>query len=265
LKLEKKEVNGMERRSLLPLMVVWFIFASCAYQQQDLKQARDTDAIKTIQTYKQKTLDELGTFRFNDRKYIHETLDELANQLRASRKYTVLIRKETKTFEAFPILELIDRDGDGKADSFAYTPKDGGDTQEFGFIFDLNKDGKIDYIVFNQGLAMTKDMKFYWSKYHWIDSNYDGKIDIYVNPTIDLDGDKSPDEGVTAWVYDTDFDGDVDKAEYLGKNFQKSIEKTEGGFIIKAWTGEFKVGKDFFSFRNKVLSDINSLLQQMNK
>jgi hypothetical protein len=108
-------------------------------------------------------------------------------------------------------------------------------------------------------------MKFYWSKYHWIDSNYDGKIDIYVNPTVDLDGDKSPDEGVTAWVYDTDFDGDVDKAEYLGKNFQKAIEKTEDVFVIKAWTGEIKAGKDFNSFRNKVLSDINSLLQQINK
>jgi hypothetical protein len=263
----------MERKSLLIVIVVWLMLTSCAYQHQDLKQTRETDAIKTIQTYKQKTLDELGTFRFNDRKYFYETLDELANQLRASTKYTVLIRKETKTFEEFPILELIDRDGDGKVDNFVYLTKSGEvpkgygfrKFQDFGFIFDLNRDGKIDYIVFNQGLAMTKDMKPYWSKYHWIDSNYDGKIDIYVNPTIDLDGDKFPDEGVTAWVYDTDFDGDVDKAEYLGKNFQKAIEKTEDVFVIKAWTGEIKAGKDFNSFRNKVLSDINSLLQQMNK
>ena len=257
----------MERKSLIAIMVVWFIFASCSYQQQDLKQARDTDAIKTIQTYKQKTIDELGPFRFDERKYIYETLDELANQLRASRKYTVLLRKETKTIDLFPILELIDRDGDGKADQFVYLPKGGempkdygfSSSQEFGFIFDLNKDGKIDYIVFNQGLAMTKDMKPYWSKYHWIDSNYDGKIDIIVIPTIDLDGDKFPDEGVTGWVYDTDFDGEVDKAENLGKNFQKSIKKTEVGFTIKGWTREVKVEKDFSSFTNKVLSDINSM------
>ena len=185
-----------------------------------------------------------------------------------------MIRKETKTFEPdFPILQLIDRDGDGKADNFVYLtksgemPKDYGfrSSQEFGFIFDLNKDGKIDYIVFNQGLAMTKDMKPYWSKYHWIDSNYDGKIDIQVVPTVDLDGDKFPDKGVTAWIYDTDFDGDVDKAEYLGKNFQKPIEKTEGVFIIKKWGIESKVGKDYFSGMSKVLSDINSLLQQMDK
>ena len=138
-------------------------------------------------------------------------------------------------------------------------------SQEFGFIFDLNKDGKIDYIVFNQGLAMTKDIKPYWSKYHWIDSNFDGKIDIHVIPTVDLDGDGFPDEGVTAWIYDTNFDGDVDKAEYLGKDFQKPIEKTEGGFIIKAWTGEFKAGKDYFSGKSKILSAINSLPSMKNE
>jgi len=241
----------MGRKSFLLLIVVWFMLASCAYQQQDLKQTTDADAIKTLVTYKQKTLDEVGTFKFTERKYIYETLDELANQLKASRKYTVLIRKETKTSEHFPLLELIDRDGDGKAEQFAYMPKKGGSTREFGFIFDLNKDVKIDYIVFNQGLALTKD-------------NYDGKIDIHVIPTVDLDGDKFPDKGVTAWVYDTDFDGDVDKAEYLGKNFQKAIEKTEGDFTIRAWTGESKAG-NIFADENKVLSDINSLLQEMSK
>jgi hypothetical protein len=258
----------MERKWFPIVIFVWLTLASCAYQQQDLKQARDTDAIKTLQTYKQKTLDELGTFRFSDRKYIYETLDKLANQLRASPKYTVLIRKETNTFEDFPILELVDRDGDGKADLFVYVTKSGElpkgypfrSSQEFGFIFDLNKDGKIDYVVFNQGLARTKDMKPYWSKYHWIDSNFDGKIDINVIPTVDLDGDKRPDDGVTAWIYDTNFDGDVDKAEYLGKDFQKPIENTEDGFIIKDWTGERKVGKDYFSdIFSKILTEINSL------
>ena len=154
------------------------------------------------------------------------------------------------------VLELIDKDGDGKAEEFVIYP----DTQDFGFMFDLNKDGKIDYIVFNQGLAMTKDMKkFYWSKYHWIDSNFDGKIDIHVIPTIDLDGDKFPDEGVTAWIYDTNFDGDVDKAEYLGKDFQKPIENTEGVFIIKEWGIESKKGKDYFPGMSKILSYINSM------
>jgi hypothetical protein len=64
---------------------------------------------------------------------------------------------------------------------------------------------------------------------------------------------------VTAWIYDTNFDGDVDKAEYLGKDFQTPIEKTEGVFIIKEWGGERKVGKDYFSGMSKILTEINSL------
>jgi hypothetical protein len=233
----------MGRKCFLLLIIAWFLLVGCATQQ----------------LRKEATLDNLGTFKFNERKHIYETFDELANRLRASRYYVVLKKKEIKIDDDVMILELADRDGDGKADSFACTPKKGGDTQDFGFIFDLNKDGKIDYIVFNQGIAMTKDMKVYWSKYHWIDSNYDGKIDIHVLPTIDLDGDKFPDKGVTGWIYDTDFDGDVDKVEYLGEDFQKPVEKTEGDFIIKAWTGEDKVGKDYFVGMSKILSAINSL------
>jgi hypothetical protein len=233
----------MERKLFLVLIIVWFLLIGCASQQ----------------LHKEATPDKLGILEFNERKHSYETFDELANRLRASPSYVVLKKKEIIIDGDMYILELADRDGDGKADSFAYTPKKGGGTQDFGFIFDLNKDGKIDYIVFNQGLAITKDMKPYWSKYHWIDSNFDGKIDIHVLPTIDLDGDKFPDKGVTAWIFDIDFDGDVDKVEYWGEDFQKPVEKTKGIFIIKAWTGKSKVGKDYFSTMSKRLSEINSL------
>jgi len=233
----------MERKLFLLLVTLWFLLIGCASQQ----------------LHKEATTDKLGTFKFDERKNIYETLDEVANRLRASRYYVVLKKKEIKIDDKVFILQLVDRNGDGRAEQFELYSKGEKDTQDFGFMFDLNKDGKIDYIVFNQGLAMTKDWKPYWSKYHWIDSNFDGKIDIHVIPTVDLDGDKFPDEGVTAWIYDTNFDGDVDKAEYLGKDFQKPIEKTEGVFIIKSWGIESKVGKNYFFWMNKVLSEINSL------
>ena len=229
----------MGKKLFLLLIIAWFLLIGCAPQH----------------LHKEATTDKLGTFKFDERKNIYETLDEVANRLRASRYYVVLKKKEIKIDNKVFVLELSNGDGDGKADLFVLYP----DKQDFGFMFDLNKDGKIDYIVFNQGLAMTKDIKPYWSKYHWIDSNFDGKIDIHVIPTVDLDGDKWPDEGVTAWIYDTNFDGDVDKAEYLGKDFQKPIENTEDGFIIKDWTGERKVGKDYFSGMSKILTEINSL------
>jgi hypothetical protein len=229
----------MERKLFLLLIIALFLLIGCTPQQ----------------LRKEATTDKLGTFKFDERKNIYEILDETANRLRASRYYVVLKKKEIKIDDKVFVLELSDRDGNGKANQFVLYP----DRQDFGFMFDLNKDGKIDYIVFNQGLAMTKDMKPYWSKYHWIDSNFDGKIDIHVLPTIDLDGDGFPDKGVTAWIFDTDFDGDVDKVEYWGEDFQKPIEKTKGVFIIKAWTGESKVGKDYFSTMSKRLSEINSL------
>jgi len=225
-----------------------------------------TENIKTFSVYKQKTLDELDSFDFERRMYIYETIDELANQLWDSPKLFSLKKEKKETFESFPILQLSDKDLDGKADEFAYLPQKGRDTQEFGFMFDLNKNGKIDYIVFNGGLIPTKGFKkFIWQNYHGIDSNYDRKVDIYVySNNIDLDDDKSPDEGISGWVYDTDFDGTVDKAEYLGENFVKPVEKREGFFIIKTVFGEKKWGKELSFkkefFMNLILSDINSMM-----
>ncbi len=131
----------MGKKLFLLLIIACFLLIGCTSQQ----------------LRKEATTEKLETFKFNERKNIYQTLDELANRLRASRKYTVLIRKETNSFEDFPILELVDRDGDGKADMFVYVTKSGElpkgypfrGSQEFGFIFDLNKDGKIDYVVFN--------------------------------------------------------------------------------------------------------------------
>jgi hypothetical protein len=225
-----------------------------------------TENIKTFSVYKQKTLDELDSFDFERRMYIYETIDELANQLWDSPKLFSLKKEKKETFEGFPILQLSDKDLDGKADEFAYLPQEGRDTQEFGFMFDLNKNGKIDYIVFNGGLIPTKGFKkMIWQNYHGIDSNYDRKVDIFVySNNIDLDGDKSLDEGISGWVYDTDFDGTVDKAEYLGENFIKPVEKREGIFIIKTVFGEKKWGKELSFkkefFMNLILSDINSMM-----
>jgi hypothetical protein len=212
---------------------------------------------------------DIGPFDFEKRWDIYQKIDERANQLLKYPKSTVLKKKATRLSGKEYILELIDRTGDGKANEFAYVPKGGGRTQEFGFIFDLNHDGKIDYIVFNGGPVMIVDpvtkkfKKMMWMNYHWIDSNYDGKIDIMVFNDIDLESKGIVDEGITAWIYDTEFNGTVGQAEYLGRGFEQPVEKKDGCFTVKIYTGEKRVcgsDKDFFTDFNTILSDINSLL-----
>jgi hypothetical protein len=231
----------------------------------------ESQNIRALPVHKERTIDVLGPFDFERRVYIHETMDGLAKQLWGSGKRCVLKSEKTKGsgkfFETFPILELADKDLDGKADQFAYLTEKGNDSREFGFVFDLNRDGKVDYIVFNGGLlpVITKDKKLkklVWHNYHWIDSNYDGRVDIQVYTNyIDLDGDKSPDEAISGWVYDTDFDGLIDKAEYLGDGFQQPAEKKEEFFVIKTPFGEDKWGpEEGFHFADMMLSDINSLM-----
>jgi len=220
--------------------------------------------VKTLNVYKQKTLDELGPFDFEKRMYIFETINELAYQLKKSPKYSLLIEEKRKIPEEvndiFYVLKLEDRDMDGKADQFAFSEK-GEDTQDYGFIFDLNRDGKIDYIVFNGGPMITKGLKIVWQNYHWIDSNYDEEIDIFVyNNNIDSNSDKSMDNGISGWVYDTDFDGLVDKAEYRGYDFVIPIKKENDVFTIKTIFGDTEYIYIKNEFRNQMLSEINSIL-----
>lgn len=206
----------------------------------------------------------IGPFEFNNRLDIYEKIDKVSNTLLKSSLYKVVKEKTTETFKNYPILNLVDRDGDGKADEFQYLPEKGDrTTQEFGFIFDLNGDGKIDYIVFNGGPIFTKELKIFWMNYHLIDSNYDGKIDIIVYNDIDLDSDRFADEGITAWLYDKNFDGLIDEGEYLGKNINKPIEKIQGFLVINRVGKETKLKmeeKEIFGFPNMILSDINSML-----
>jgi hypothetical protein len=244
------------------LLSVLFLIAGCAPRIDE--RPRMVESIKAFSAYKQKTLNKLGSFDFDRRRNFYETIDNLANRLWNSPENVPLKREKKETFEELPVLELMDRDLDGKADEFAYFPEERRESQVFGFIFDLNRDGKVDYIVFNGGPVFTKEFKrTVWMNYHWIDSNYDGKIDITTYNAIDLDDDGFLDEGISAWAYDTDFDGLIDRVEYLGEDLERPVEKTEGVFVIKRahkMDIELKFREGFDPFINKILFDINSMM-----
>ena len=61
---------------------------------------------------------------------------------------------------------------------------------------------------------------------------------MMVTPTLaqqrDTDGDGLPEEGATAWVYDSDHDGFVDKAEHIVNGRVRAIEP-EGGVLSLGW------------------------------
>ena len=263
----RTEMSGIIKRVLTLAAIVLFTNGCATLTPEQLED------IEGFCEYKQGTLDEVGIFELERQVDILERLNELSFCFRGSPVYSVLIVTKTEGsgsfFNIVPNFKLVDRDMDGKADQFAYFSNNEKNTQEFGWIFDLNRDGKIDYMVYNGGLAPSEDSSITIYSYHFIDSNYDGKFDIYVcNNNIDLDRNELVEEGISAWVYDKNFDGTIDKAEYLGGKNPIPVEVSKGVVSLKTFyiskKGQYSeqaIGKDFNLLANQQLEEINSYPQ----
>lgn len=218
------------------------------------------DNLDVFRLHRQLALADISPFQIERRAYTMETIDEFSRLVRFF-PGKVVASGQTETFEGYPLLELSDHDGDGVADSYIYRPEPGGDTQHFGWMYDLNQDGRYDWVVFSQGTMLAKPFKLLITYYHTIDSNYDGKADIWVNPDPDLDGDGAVEEGVFAWLYDEDFDGAIDRGEFLGMGLSKAMPCEDDviamGCVI---TKEIKVGeRHTLEFGSSLMNDINAV------
>lgn len=208
----------------------------------------------------------LGEYNHDNRYAIHKNIDALSRILWKSKTKKIVRTKKTNTFQTNGVLELIDLNGDNYPEQYAYRGKGRSrdETQDFGFIYDLNNDAIIDYIVFYQGAMIGEDEEqsfmFVFTFYHWIDTNYDGIIDTWVYPDVDLNGNGKIEVGTYAWLYDTNNDGKIDAAEYLSKDTIKSIDAENGAYKIKLMTGE-KSREGIQKLPNKILTDINSLIE----
>ena len=215
-------------------------------------------------SYKDTSLTKLGEYNYDKRISIYQEIDTLSRKLWKSSTREILNSSPTRTFQENQVLELIDLDGDNKPEQFAYRSKGstGDDTKDFGFIYDLNNDDKIDYMVFYQGTGLSDDeegtFKFTVTFYHWIDTNYDGIIDTWVYPDVDLNGNGKIDGGIYAWLYDSDSDGRIDAGEYLGEDILKTISEENNVFKIKRIVGE-ESGEMIQELSNKMLTDINAI------
>jgi hypothetical protein len=204
----------------------------------------------------------IDTFDFANRLQLFSLTDSIASMLWNAPSFKIIKHTATKTFTELPVLQLIDRNNDGVAEEFAYAKNErASDTREFGFFFDTNRDGNVDYLVYNGGPMFTEGFaKMLWMNYHAIDRNGDGKVDIFIFNGVSLGDDGMMDEGKSAWLYDNNYDGIFETGEYLGKNFQQAIEKKDDEFQIKTCIG-IRTWKDDndMSFWNAILKDINSL------
>ncbi|AFY46979.1 cytochrome c biogenesis factor [Nostoc sp. PCC 7524] len=248
-----------------------------------------------MQKYSTRSIQQLGSVTPQRQLYIYETIQYHAYALWASLDQRILLEVKSKLGSSDTVLTLMDNNHDGKPDEWIHHPSGDYDSPDFGFMFDLNQDGKMDYFVFNGGPLFVKEETqnadkifpgLFWMNYHWIDSNYDGHIDIMVFNDIDLDGDGYPDQGITAWVYDDDFDGRVDRTEYLGytpwfpmntqygqlwkpeKNqpLKKPVEPKEGEFIIQRSVKNINprvFNKQFDIRKTELVSEINSVVSKL--
>lgn len=209
-------------------------------------------------------LEGFDRFKHDQRIHIHDILDMHVQRIWNSRYTRELQSTRSNTFSKLPRLVISDRDADRRADQFSYLPEQGGDTQDFGFMFDLNRDGLVDYVLFYQGTMVSTaggSFRMVWTFYHWIDSNYDGRIDILVFPDADRNQDKELDLGVYAWLYDTDFNGTLDSGEYAGAGVQEPIEIVDGRLDLKIVLQRKIEHQDtaLLEFANKVLIDLNGI------
>lgn len=153
---------------------------------------------------------------------LYETVDFRSTELYRRRMsgYGPAARHCSVDIKSFSSLDLRDTDGDGRTESFSLYSGPGEPMTDINFFFDINEDGRTDYLVLDVGMSTMvssgEATGFMWINHHMLDRNQDGRVDTQVFNDVDLSGDERPDDGLSAWLYDDDFDGRVDGGEYRG-------------------------------------------------
>jgi hypothetical protein len=218
-----------------------------------------------LASYKNRKLGEVTPYSDARRWESYVIVSDLADRVwRGARSSAVIASGTTNTFPGYPHLILEDRDNDGLAEFYAYQRNTtDGATREFGAYFDLSGDGLPDWIVFNGGPLATKDLKeIYWFTHQAADRDGDGRIDVYIVNAIDMDGDGFPESDATAWVYDDNGDGRVDRAENIVNGIVTPVRPQDGRLPVRnifhqTRDEEPRVGEDIgLTFFEEIQRDI---------
>ena len=107
---------------------------------------------------KELSLAGIDGYTYESRVPVYMTLDALGKEIWVQPPRAVLDRRAVPTYApTYPVAELVDVDGDKKTDKFVYLPSEPDRmTREFGIAFDLDRDGRADYLMFNMGPLMLE-------------------------------------------------------------------------------------------------------------
>lgn len=157
---------------------------------------------------------------------------------------------------------------------------------DWGYVYDRNGDGKIDYVAYNVGPMpfkqkdfpedypkggqslnlsdielLFKSMRLLFT--HWADDNYDGKVDAVVFEAVDPE--RNWVEGWTA-VRSTKYDGTVDVGWYFKEDInvrEKDAERTGTGFKTRRIPGiEPVFGPGELAHKTKILTMFNEAAEK---
>ena len=172
--------------------------------------------ISKYTTAKAKISEELVPFNMENRAELHKSMDSLPRIVWGKVKRDLINKKNHTLNNNSYMMAFYDLDNDSLMDQFVLQTIEGKEMQqEFGFPYDLNKDGKIDYIIYNGGTAISNTNEIYYYFYHWIDTDYDGKIDAVANNIIVQQDSPQPDPRIILWIMDRNADGKPDYIDFI--------------------------------------------------
>ena len=221
--------------------------------------------IKDYRKAKEKAINKFGAFDMSNRVELYQSMDFLPRLVWGKLDRKFIKANKCKINNKDYLIAFYDYDNDGLADQFVLQTLDKKEiNDEFGFIYDLNKDGKTDYIIYNGGLMITNDNPFFYYFYHWIDTNFDGLIDALVYNYVIYSNDSNPDPNKIFWIMDIDKNGKPDSVDFIDcqKGNVNPIKVSEGIWTYNTLFGSKTINSDdenYFNMYSEFLKAVNTM------
>lgn len=221
--------------------------------------------IKEYKNAREVLINEFIPFNTDKRIQLFKSVDQLPKILWGKIQPKFINKNKCELTNKSYIIALYDFDNDRRPDQFVLETQDEKVLQnEFGFIYDLNNDGKTDYILYNGGSMIDNNNNFYYFFYHWVDTDYDGKIDAVANNIVIHPNDSHPDPQNVLWIMDTDKDN---KPDFVDLTNIRNGEKIPVTFTDGTWNYNTPFGiktisrdkGDYFNLFNEYMKALTEL------